>query len=144
MLASGQLFQADMATFFGIPVDQLRSGWIEVRHQNEELISVVGSISLWRQPGRCVQRFPAPAIRPQADSSLLARSRWNFRDDYLVHGLATLNTSERDANVSVTVRDPGGVVTANGGYLLKAGERVSKTLPRSCRFRPPGRGDPSK
>ena len=129
MLASGQLFQADMATFFGIPVDQLRSGWIEVRHQNEELISVVGSILFGDSQGGVFNAsLPLQSV-PKLIHLYSHVADGTFGTITWFTGLATLNTSERDANVSVTVRDPGGVVTANGGYLLKAGERVSKTLP---------------
>ncbi len=128
VLASGELFQSDMATFFGIPVDQLRSGWIEVRHQNDEAISVVGSILFGDSAGGVFNAsLPLQSV-PKLIHLYSHVADGTFGTITWFTGLATLNTTDQDANVSVTVRDPAGMVTANGGYLLRAGERVSKTL----------------
>ena len=128
-LAAGELFQSDMAAFFGIPVDKLRSGWIEVRHPSEEPIFVVGSILFGDSAGGAFN-----ASLPLQSEARLIHLYSHVADGTFgaitwFTGLATLNTTDKDANVSVTVRAPGGQVTANGGYLLGAGERVSKTLP---------------
>ncbi len=128
-LAAGELFQSDMAAFFGIPLDELRSGWIEVRHQNQDPITVVGSILFGDSQGGVFNAsLPLQSVAKRIHLySHVAEG--SFGPITWFTGLATLNTTSEDANVSVTVRDPGGVVTANGGFLLKAGQRVSKTLP---------------